>query len=307
MKKISKKIPNSGLRVLEILKRLASEPLSADDIIKIIEENEYTENIYARETISKYFNTLRVLGFEIEKINNKFYLRSNMDKISLDLDDIRTLHFLESYTKHLPYLDLNRNLEETFRLIENSMDEKTKKLYDENAGKGIKLKGFSIDNSEKTLLTFERYCKEQLKLKIKYRSRMSSKAEVLKIDPKNLIFRTNKIFLVGYDHFNNEYKELLIDNIEEVQQLPQKSTEKNIAGNVTFKLKNTLAKAYVLRKEEKILEDKNGEITVVNSNEDREKLMHRLLRYRENCEVLYPKAFREEFSNLLNGILAVYE
>lgn len=53
------KMANSGIRVLEILKELAQKPLSKDEIIKLIEDNSATKNIYSRETVSKYLNTFK--------------------------------------------------------------------------------------------------------------------------------------------------------------------------------------------------------------------------------------------------------
>ena len=53
----NKKIADSGLRILEILKALSKSPLSMGDMLKLVADNEEIETVYTRETFNKYINT----------------------------------------------------------------------------------------------------------------------------------------------------------------------------------------------------------------------------------------------------------
>lgn len=299
------KIANAGLRVLEMLKILVKRPLTLNEIINLNEDNENTVNVYAKETIAKYFNTLRIMGFKIEKINNKFYLRANLDKIHLDSEEVKTFIILKDYIQSLQRCDIGANLGELFRVIENSLDEESTALLNYSFRRSVSGMSFEPDRSEKIIQKYEGYCKEQLKLRIKYKDRRQVKT--YKIEPKSVLFKKNKVLLLGYNYVDNEYKEFLIANIEESVRLPQKAVERNYLNPVSFKLNGNLAKSYVMREGEKIMDMSDDSITVLNYAEDRENLMHRLLRYGTSCEVRYPKLFRDNFVAYTERILANYE
>lgn len=299
------KIANAGLRVLEMLKILVQRPTTLNEIINSNEDNENTRNVYAKETISKYFNTLKIMGFKVDKVSNKFYLRANLDKISLDAKEIKTFCFLKQYAQSLNKCELGDNMRELFRIIENSLDDESRKLMNNSAGKGITLGNFTPDKSEKLIQKYEGYCRDHMKLRIRYKTR--NQIRTYKIEPKNIVFKTNKVFLHGYNYVDNEYKEFLIANIEDSVRLPQKATDRNYLNPISFQLKGHLAKVYVMRENEKLMDMTDDTITVLNYDEDRENLMHRLLRYRDNCEVKYPKHYRAEFARYMDKILENYE
>lgn len=301
----NKKVADAGLRVLEVLKRLAKEPLTPEEIIEGLEEHADTRSVYAKETISKYFNTLRLNGFEVEKVNNRFYLKNNIEKINLDLNDVRTFNFLKSFTDNFHKSELNKNLEDVFRIVENCMDKPTRALMEENVGKGIRLRNFAFDKSDKVLKKYESYCIEKRKLKIRY----NEKNEIVtyNVEPTDVTFRKNKVFLLAYNRKDMEYKEFLINDIVQVTQSPSKFRGNGNAGTVTYKVKNHLAKVYVMRKEYEYLNDFGDDYkTIVNSGEDKDRLLRRLLRYGENCEVCRPKDFKDKFIEFLDEIINVY-
>ena len=93
--------------------------------------------------------------------------------------------------------------------------------------------------------------------------------------------------------------------ITDVKQKPQKQV-KGSPSSVLFKLKGRLAKSYMLKKGEMLLETGDDFIIISNKNEDRELLIRRLLRYYDKCEILYPKTCRERIVELINEMEAMY-
>jgi len=71
-------------------------------------------------------------------------------------------------------------------------------------------------------------------------------------------------------------------------------------------LKGGLAKRYEARENEIVEQNSDGTITVTNRNENEERLISRLLRYDNKCEVLQPKMFREKIKNVLDDTLRNY-
>lgn len=295
------KVAAAGLRVLELYKYMANEPCSQKEIIKLIEENEEVSNVYAKETISKYFNTLRVVGFDVEKISGRFYLKNDIDNLHLNINEIHALNFLKRYMKSMAKSDIQTSLMEQFRKIENSLDPESYEMLKSQEEKGIRLKNLCSEDSKKLLKQYEHFCSDKQQLLIRYQGKL------YKIHPKELIIKSNNTCLIAYYPKEGNFKEFLIESIDEVTQLPSRFPEKNIVQDVTFVLKGHLAKVYVSRDEERIDVHIPSTLTVTNRGKDREILMRRLLRYRENCEVKFPNEFRDDFKNLLDSIIEQYE
>ena len=77
---------------------------------------------------------------------------------------------------------------------------------------------------------------------------------------------------------------------------------------VVFKLRGRLAKVYRLYEREKFSEQdkKLKEVTVTSYSDDIDSLLMRILKYGENCEVLYPKQVRNKMANLIKLSLENY-
>ena len=160
---------------------------------------------------------------------------------------------------------------------------------------------------DENITRFEKYCKDEQKLEIKYKTGAeSSKTITCKINPLKIMYKKGNAVLIAYDCTENTYREFVLNFISDTKQLPQKTSD-SYTNSVTFKLKNRLAKSYVLKENEKILESKKDYIVVSNSKEDRDLLVRRLSRYFDNCEILYPKDFRKKMTDYLDSIEKVYE
>ena len=302
MKKASKqKVAAAGLRVLELYKYMSNHTCTQQEIIRLIEENENVGNIYAKETISKYLNTLKVVGFNIEKTGGKFYLKNNIDSINLNINEIRAFNFLKSYTKNLVQPEIQSSLYEQFEKIENALDKNTYELLKSQEARGIHLKNLYDEQLKKLIKEYTLFCTDKQLLVISYQEK------TYKVHPQKVMIKNNNAYLVAYYPPEGDFKEFLLDKITEVKQLPNRFPDKSIINDVTFTLKGHLAKVYVSRDEEKIDVNEPSTLTVTNHGQDREVLMKRLLRYRENCEIKFPREFRADFKNLLDRMIANYE
>ena len=110
-----------------------------------------------------------------------------------------------------------------------------------------------------------------------------------------------------------EYKgkqpiEIPINNILNLIVSPQKAAMVEMNTTVVYKLKNRLAKSYKIKDNEQTDgRNENGELIVINKNEDPDKLLPRLLRYSYDCEIITPKSLREKMKCLINEALSMYE
>lgn len=298
-----KKIAGSSLRVLELLKALAKSPLTPSELLRLLEEK--TQKVYRKEVVTKYLNTLKLLGFNILKEKDKYYIDKNIEKMHFSATELSLLKYLEKYTNTINLETLQNNVYEALQTIERSFSAETNEIIAHTNIRTYRPKKNTNKKSE-NVQKFERFCKEGLKLKISYKPDIHCEAEGFKIAPLKILYKKGKAVLIAYDYRNTVYKEFLIDFITDCEQSPQRHA-KDYPNAVTFRLKNRLAKSYVLKEEEKVLNCEDGTVVISNKTEDRDMLIRRLSRYFDQCEILYPKECREKMIKYVSDIQKLYE
>ena len=95
-KKANTKSLSTPFRIIKILKLLVERPLSINEILEKLEEDDIFIN---KETVSKYFMTLRYAGCDIQKARSKFYIKYPV------------LHFNDTELETLAHFDIiSKNL-----------------------------------------------------------------------------------------------------------------------------------------------------------------------------------------------------
>ncbi len=308
MRKKSKK-NDTGLRVLEVLKILIQQSASAEDLIKLISDNQDFKNIYAKETLLKYFNTLEFVGLFVEKNrkDGKYFLRNMPLETEFSEEELKLLCILESYVMKL----YQRKLEEPFSgLLENlkkSFSKKTRDKYIEvKEDSKINMDAKSIYNSALVKL-LEKYCVDAQKLKIGYLSKSDKSTEIYKVEPKSIVYESDMIYLHVYNPELAQNQKLILDNIIHVVQLPQKITSNISPNTIVFELKGRLLNTYKLKLGEKVINTSSESMVVSNDIEDKMLLFRRLLKYGENCKILQPKNVQKEFLDFVDKVIASLE
>lgn len=297
------KTSQTAYRTLEILKLLAKGPLSTQEMLEHIEKA--TDKNFRKEMVLKYINTIKLLGIDIKKEGNKYYLNKSLECIDFSKKDLSVLAFIQKYISKVKHDDYKNNIIESLQKIEKNFSVNTVTLCKKNKIRAY-LPAKPININDENIEQYEKYCKDELKIKIVYQCEFSKKQKDFLIAPIKIIYKKGNAILVAYDSKNNEYKEFLIENIVQVEQTPQKSVQ-NSSASVLFKLKNRLAKSYVLKKNETVLECGSDFIIVSNKKEDKDLLLRRLLRYFDQCEILYPKSYRTSLLDMIDSMEKIYE
>ena len=297
------KIAQAGYRVLELLKKLSKGPMTPLEMLRCLEET--TDNTYRKEVVHKYLSTLRLLNIDIIKSNNKYFLKKSFNTIDFDKRDLSLMLFIQKYASKINHEAFKSNIQESLQIIEKNFSQKTNEIIEAKKIKPYKPEK-PVEITDENVKQFEKYCEEGLKINICYKKEKNSHEKVFKISPLKVIYKKCKAILIGYDSNDNDYKEFIIKNITFARQTPQVNIEGSSTA-VLFKLKNRLARSYVLKKDEIILENGRDYIVVSNRSEDKELLLNRLLRYYDQCEVLYPRSFRSKMKEVIEEIQMLYE
>lgn len=296
------KINNAGYRLIELLKELMKKPLDVYELLTIVEDT--SDNSYRKELINKYLNTLKLLNIPVVKQKDKYYIQRGIDNIDFNENDLSVLKLIENALPQIQSPEIKQNLEEALQIIEQNFSQNTDNLIQTKEIKPF-ITNFKLALYDENIKKFEKFCKDKLKLSLKYKNETTGQIEQYNLAPVKIIYKNSNASLIGYYYGTNSYKEFLLKNIIEAHQMPQVSTI-NLSGSVTFKLKNRLAYSYKLKEGETIIEHGMDYIIVSNNLEDKDLILRRLIRYYDNCEILYPKAMKENMLQLIEDMESLY-
>lgn len=295
----------TSLRVLEVLKMLIAEPVSAEDLITKIGIQQNIDNIYTKETLLKYFNTLELVGLKIEKRkkDKKYSLKNFPVEIELTEKELKVLCLLEGYVKNLYQKRIETPFYEFLKNLERGFSKETLAIYKSIKSNNVMKTDIDFLCSSSLIRKLEKFCIDSQKLKIGYLSKSNKSTEIFIVEPKSILYEVDKVYLVVYNPKLAQNQKLLLENIIHVVQLPQKAGFNSSPNTVVFELKGRLAKSYKLKEGEKLINYSGNNMVVSNSKEDKMILFKRFLKYGENCKILQPVVMRKEFISFVDKVL----
>lgn len=277
---------NSSINVLKTLLILMQDNYTMAELVENLNQQE-KEPIFNNSVISKYINTCRYCGFEIPKIQNKYYLSQVPFGLSLSVREFTLIENLHQIARITCSKRVNKYINKIVKMLAKYANKIVIRVEDVS-----KDKMYSI---------IEKAVQEERYVRFLYRSKYSIDAIPLGIKNNN-----------GKNYFtifhNNEEKQVAFDKISGLEILNKSFGENNQNIEVLYKLTGGLAQRYSLRENEKIVDSVEGQFIVVsNIGERKEILLSRLLRYDSLCEILSPSSYREEMIKIIKETLLNYE
>lgn len=280
---------NSGVKIFLIIEILFSSPKNIEEISnKLLEYNIKAD----KKTVSKYLRTLKLFGFEIEKINGRFQVLNSPLMIKQKNSGAEIIFLLMEYffeKENVEYEILKRKFKNIFDVKENlkikNSIEKTLQLS-QSAKKNLEL----INNLIK---------KNKTEINAKY------KGKKLKLTIKEIKFAKNGVFLFAKDKNLKNSRHIKINNLENIKPDKTKNLKFKIKEGVNFKIKENLIKNYILKRGE-IANYINNEAIITNTYEEKEEIFSRLLKYGTKAEILTPEREKRQFIQKLKSLIEHY-
>lgn len=280
---------NSGVKIFLIVEILFSSPKNIEEISnKLLEYNIKAD----KKTVSKYLRTLKLFGFEIEKINGRFQVLNSPLMIKQKNSGAEIIFLLMEYffeKENVEYEILKRKFKNIFDVEENlkikNSIEKTLQLS-QSAKKNLEL----INNLIK---------KNKTEINAKY------KGKKLKLTIKEIKFAKNGVFLFAKDKNLKNSRHIKINNLENIKPDKTKNLKFKIKEGINFKIKENLIKNYILKRGE-IANYINNEAIITNTYEEKEEIFSRLLKYGTKAEILTPEREKRQFIQKLKSLIEHY-
>ncbi len=283
---------NTGLRILEVLKILLEDNISKDEIIEKLKHNDDIENVYTHEAFLKYFNTLKLAGFDIQKNKLIYSLKNALFAIELTAAEKKVLtkliNSLENYKEDKNEKLFLHTISKLDKYVDLDISSIIKKLEDDS---NI-IKSKNIMNN--IILTMKRFIYEGQKVNITYQKNRNT-VETTTFELKETGEKDGKAYILCYNSEMQRNKRIWIDSILAYEQTPSRNTSFENNNTVVFEVYGRLAKLYKLKQNETVLFFGKDYLTISNKDKNKDELLLRLLKYGENCKIIKPKNFRNEF------------
>lgn len=129
---------------------------------------------------------------------------------------------------------------------------------------------------------------------------------VLKLLPVRFMWKNEGAFFVFQDTKTKEMREYNPQDVLKMQFYQRQTTEEAKINQTVFELSGRLAKTYVIKEDEELIDTLKDRIIIGNHTQDKQKLFKRLLRYDTLCTVTKPRqdvvAFQELIKKSLDNI-----
>lgn len=246
-------------------------------------------------TLSKYLNILKEAGFTIRKRGNKIEILRYAKKVKLEEYELKVF----SYLYLLSYLALSTS---EFKQANHIFEKMLSMSCVEDLREVLEL----FDKYKQ--LSFFKYYNDKMEILKKYlngdeRIIITTKnQEEISIVPIEFNWKGLNIYL----KYSNKQNEVCLISLDEIIKIAEdkKSFYIRTERDTIFELSGKLAKTYLLREEERVIDVVKDKIVISNSSLDKEKLFKRLLRYDKYCKITFPQCDVEKFKEIINKSLA---
>lgn len=293
----------TGVRALVLLGLLIQAPRSLEEIKEEFIKYKIMEEGHSYDIIRIDLNTLRSIGCEIsradKRTNNKFVLLKHPFELNLNEDEIKILKRAFNKVKETAELDLLIKYQELFTKIADQ-------ISDENIKEQLlsisALNKYSMD----MISRLQADCQSKKTITLTYKSPVSNKPSEKEVIAQQLVFRNEKIYLLG---FNKSDKESVMLNIKRILKIiSSKDSDDTINKKpLTIKFKLTKFGVSGLNKNEKILSANEAEDFIIEGAYHNEFIAtQRILSFGSACTVIEPQDFKEHIIELIKKMRDIY-
>ena len=305
--KNNKKLNDGCLKIFKFLKLLYEDQAEYDKVLEIFKDgSKETPKENVQVILNRYINTLKVFGLKIEKENTKYKIQNSLYSINLNDADLRAISILINYIQNFPENKQSNQVQNMLNKVELRMKSEDKNTLNSLLNNSNYDFGFYYANIREQIIQCEKICAERFMINIIYLK--NNKQLQCKGVLKEVLYGCKNVSLRIYDTVNHINLEIPINNVLSIVRLPQIASDIEMSTTVVYKLKNRLAKTYKLKENEySDGYNENGELIVINKNESFDKLIQRLMRYTDSCEIISPKNLRDEMIQNLNDTIRNYD
>ena len=268
---------------------LYEKPRSLTELIDEL----YKDNIIiSKETLIKYFKTIRQSGCVLKKKQGRFSIESVPFSLELTEKDCEYLAVFINLAIGLYGENVHNDLKSAMKKIFSLADKNSSENYNicVNKTKNIAPEPYVFKDKISRLL---KYGYDNSKIKILYND------EKIVISHISFKYYDNSVYVHAFNEASKSYELYLLSAVKEIYSTPEISSGSVFAPYTVFEIRGRLMKTYTLYEGERVIKVKDDAIVVSNNYEDKERLFKRLLRYGTLCKIVSTQSDIEKFKQML--------
>ncbi len=271
------------------------------ELFKALQNDSLTQEFAERkfnikaQTFYKYIKCFKQAGFDVTKTGNSYSINQYAKSVSLDSSDVEFLADINAVSENSLS---NTESDKLAKIIEKMLLMTNTDTYKTVKDKFILRRATDGHNNFKDKINlFEKYAKLQTMCEVTVKNK-----GIMNLKPYKISYKKNKIYF-NFADTDNKVKTISADKIIGIQ--PEISV---IVGNpeekeTIFELYGRLAKTYILREEETVVDCFENGIRIANAGKDKAVLFQRLLRYDILCKIIHPESDKIKFKEYIDKSL----
>ena len=306
MARLSEKYNDSCIKIFKLLKLLIEDKADYSAVMDIFADEAEKNRSALPVILNKYLNTLKIFGVKVQKVKNKYHLLNIPFNINFAADDVKAVHILKTASILLSSQKNKEALNDFIKAIEVRYNDAAKSVAALQNSEDYCDLSFYYSKFKDQIFECEKFCEEKKKLEILYLSGDTETSIIC--SPREIKYQNRKVCFCVFNQLSRQTFDIPIDNIKSIKLLPTISSSTDISVSVVYKLKRRLANSYRLKENEYSNGyDSDGNLIVVNTKEEPDILLSRLIKYGENCEILTPKYMKDRMVECIDKILENYQ
>ena len=247
-------------------------------------------------TFYKHLNLIKKARLDVKRNFDIYHIKSFTNQFKIENKETSIL----AYMLFLSFFTSSKKKHKTFvSTLEKLLQLCSYKDYQELLEK---FELFKITNLKKEydakIKTIQKHIDKNNKIKLQI-----SKRKTLKVKPFKINFDKGKIYLEYFDIENKTEGKISLENIAKITPFEQNDIFEPNVKETIFELYGKLSKSYLLKENERVIDNYPNKIVIASSSKDKDTLLKRLLRYDTLCKVLFPKEDVERFKEIIKKSL----
>lgn len=286
-----KKQSTSKYNLLKVFDFLDGNQNSKEEILKSL-------NIKS-STFYKHLEAIKNAGFEIRRNNEDYELVKFKKIIKFAKYELGILGYLLLICDVMLGDKSAKKTKEVLLKIIHLSDKEDylaiQKLYE-----NYKLKVFEDCYSEK-ISKLDNYLKGNKNIEI-----LTKNNEIYSFENSSIDWKKENFYITFKD--KKRKKSIALENVVKISEQNNNEVIEIIPKNeIIFEIYGKLMKSYLLRDDERIIDNTKDKLVVASSNPDKLTLFRRLLRYDVLCKIVFPKSDVQQFCEMVKKSLANLE
>lgn len=292
----------SGFKGLLIFSLLLEGPKTYAELQKALEEHPYLHESVSIDTLRIYLNSLKKVGFSIDKITKNHVTKHYISNIpfSLKITDKQVKSMTKLYKSITKSIDLD-----DFIVLQSFFNKLSKYILNEDLRNSFMYDSPLANIDPELLKNLIKHTNNNDEIEILYNSPNSGK-KVITILADKLNISNDKLYLYGFNSEYQNYSSFLVMHILKILSVNLKKRTLDLPVlTVVYELDSDF-EDFELLDCEKILSKSKNKYTVEISSKSKFDIVQRILFFANKCKVISPTDFQQEIINYLRRMKEGY-